>query len=142
MLFFNCKGPRDFPVGPVVKTPSFHHKGPDSIPGQATKTSCAITQPKKDNNHDDGDDDDDICKGPVVSRRITNSAVWYHDSHLRCQQLYSTLFHIIVRVNRCFVLFCSQKRQIMCSCYYDNAFDLLDSLKGFGEHFEKCCPIE
>ena len=139
-MFFNCKGPRDFPAGPVVKTPSFHYKGPGSIPGQETKTSCAMTQPKKENNHDDGDDDD-ICKGPVASRRVTNSAVWCHDSRLRCQRLYSTLFHIIVRVNSFFFFF-SQKRQIMCSCYYDNAFDLLDSLKGFGEHFEKCCPIE
>lgn len=72
LLFFNCKGPRDFPVGPVVKTPSFYYKGPDSIPGQETKTSLAAAQPKKDNNNeDDGDDDDDICKGPVVNRRIT-----------------------------------------------------------------------
>lgn len=99
-----------------------------------TETWRRNTEPGSDG------DDDDICKGPVASRRVTNSAVWCHDPRLRCQRLYSTLFHIIVRVNSFF--FFSQKRQIMCSCYYDNAFDLLDSLKGFGEHFEKCCPIE
>ena len=106
MLFFNCKGPRDFPVGPAVKTPSFHYKGPSSIPGQETKTSCAITQPQKDNNNNDDADGDDVCRGPVVNRIITNSAVWYHDFCLRCQQFYSTLFHIIVHVNSFCFCFC------------------------------------
>ena len=97
----------------MVKTPGFYYKGPNSIPGQETKTSLAAAQPKKDNN-DDGDDDDDICKGPVVNRRITNSPVWYRDSCLRCLQLYSTLFHIIVHVNSFGFFFFSKKSQIMC----------------------------
>ena len=33
--------PRDFPGGPVVKTPSFHAGGTGSITGQGTKISYA-----------------------------------------------------------------------------------------------------
>ena len=96
----------------MVKTPSFYYKGPDSIPGQETKTTLAAAQPKEDNN-DDGDGDDDICKGPMVNRRITSNPVWYRDSCLRGLQLYPTLFHIIVHVNS-FWRFFSEKSQIMC----------------------------
>ena len=39
---------RDFPRGPVVKTPGFHCRGLGSIPGQGTEMPhCCVAQPKK-----------------------------------------------------------------------------------------------
>ena len=40
---------QDFPGGPAVKTPSFHHRGPGLTPGQGIRipTFCAVWQKKK-----------------------------------------------------------------------------------------------
>ena len=39
--------PRDFPDGPVVKTPHFHTEGESLIPGQGTNISHALWPPQK-----------------------------------------------------------------------------------------------
>ena len=33
-----CQVSRDLPGGPVAKSPSFQHRGPDSIPGRGTRS--------------------------------------------------------------------------------------------------------